>query len=85
MRCADGDRVSGCSVSCLKVWLSGGSFFLRGELSAFSFFPGSVVAGWLGDLGDRVGSVQAEFFGPALDVGPEPVAFVQVILGDGVG
>jgi hypothetical protein len=66
MRCADRDRVSGWSVSCLSVWLSAGSLFLRGEPSAVSFFLGSVVAGRLGDLGDRVGFGQAELFGPAL-------------------
>src|ERR1035437_2426633 len=83
--CADRDGVFGCSVSCLKVWVSAVSFFPRIELAAVSLFLGNVVAGRLGDLGDRVGSGQAEFFGPALDVGPEPVSFVQVIVGDGVG
>ena len=43
------------------------------------------MAGRLGGLGDRVGCGQAEFFGPALDVGPEPVAFAKVVFGGGVG
>ena len=56
----------GCSVGCLAVWLPAGLFLLAVE-----------VAGWLGDLRDRVGCGQAEFFGPALDVGPEPVPLVR--------
>ena len=50
--------VASCwSVGCLPVWLAAGLFLLAVD-----------VAGWLGGLGDRVGSGQAEFFGPALDV-----------------
>ncbi len=64
----------GCSVGCLAVWLPTGLFLLAVE-----------VAGWLGDPGDRVGCGQAEFSGPALDVGPEPVPLVQVGFGGGVG
>jgi hypothetical protein len=43
------------------------------------------VAGRLGCSRDRVMSGQAEFGGPALDVGPEPVSFVEVTFGGGVG
>jgi hypothetical protein len=39
------------------------------------------VSGRLSGLGDRVGSGQAEFSGPALNVGPEPVSFVEVGFG----
>src|SRR5580692_10893389 len=85
LRCADRDRVSDGLVSCLEVWVSAVSFFLRSELSAVLFFLGSEVVGRLGDAGDRVGSGQPELFGPALDVGPEPMPLVQVTLGGGVG
>jgi hypothetical protein len=51
-----------------------GLFVLAGE-----------VAGRLGGPRDRVGCGQAEFFGPALDVGPEPVPLVEFALGGGVG
>jgi Domain of unknown function (DUF397) len=56
------DAVSRWSVGCLAIWLPAGWFLLVVD-----------VAGRLGDLRDRVGGSQAEFSGPALDVGPEPV------------
>src|SRR5580692_10484285 len=43
------------------------------------------AVGRLGGHGDRVGSGQAEFGGPALDVRPEPVSLVQIGCGGGVG
>jgi hypothetical protein len=38
------------------------------------------VAGWLGGPGHSVRGGQAELCCPAFDVGPEPVALVQVSL-----
>jgi hypothetical protein len=65
---ADRGAASCRSVGCLTIWLPAGLFLLAVE-----------VAGRLGDLRDRIGCGQAEFFGPALDVGPEPVPLVQVL------
>ena len=62
------------SVGCLAVGLPTGLFLLAVG-----------VAGRLGDPGDRIGCGQAEFSGPALDVGPEPVPLGQVAFGGGVG
>jgi len=54
-------------------------------LPAAVLLPAVDVAGRLGGPGDRVGSGQAEFPGPALDVGPEPVPLVETLFGGGVG